>query len=41
MSPGLLEQLDSIEQQPARKIPEDMLWHTLGDATDDQAPPVD
>ena len=34
MLPGLLEHLDQIEQAPARPLPEDTLWHILGDASD-------
>ena len=33
MAPGLLEHLDRVAQENARPLPDDMLWHILGDAS--------
>ena len=33
MLPGLFDELDRIRQESARPVPEEALWHILGDAS--------
>ena len=35
MAPKLFDELDQIEQQPSRPLPDEALWHALGRVTED------